>query len=217
MGRGSGDGGARGRHGARAAAPGPRAAAACDVPPVARGDARGAAVVGRRAGRRGAVPRPVWGVRERGARRRVRAVSVRPAARRRGGGAAVCGPRVLPSVVAGGGGAWKAVFFGGWWGQGLGDSVLDLQEGVCVLCGFLFVCASPPPEALQRACILVPSLSPPPMTPSPPEALQRGCTLVRSLPPPSPPPEVLRRAGSPPPSATRPIGLEGYATPLTPP
>ena len=28
-------------------------------------------------------------------------LSVRPAARRRGGGAAVCGPRVLPSVIAG--------------------------------------------------------------------------------------------------------------------
>ena len=78
---GVGSGGARGRRGARAAAPGPRAAAACDVPPVARGDARGAAVVGRRAGRRGAVPRPVRGVRERGARRGVCALSVRSAAR----------------------------------------------------------------------------------------------------------------------------------------
>ena len=146
---GVGSGGARGRRGARAAAPGPRAAAACDVPPVARGDARGAAVVGRRAGRRGAVPRPVRGVRERGARRRVCALSVRPAARRRGGGAAVCGPRVLPSVVAGGW-ACEAVFCDGWWGQ-LGDSDLDLRECVYAVCFCLCVYISFP-EALQRGC-----------------------------------------------------------------
>ena len=31
----------------------------------------------------------------------------------------------------------------------MGDSVLDLQEGVCVLCVFVCVCVSTP-EALQR-------------------------------------------------------------------
>eukprot|EP00964_Phaeocystis_antarctica_P150144 scaffold117511_cov66-Phaeocystis_antarctica.AAC.3 len=41
--------GARGWQGARAIAPAPRAAAACNVPPLARDAARGAAVVGRRA------------------------------------------------------------------------------------------------------------------------------------------------------------------------
>ena len=74
------------------------------------------------------------GVRERGARRRVCAVSVRPAARRRGGGAAVCGPRVLPSVVVGVDGVE------------LGERILDPREfvlgglGVCVCAFRVCVC-----------------------------------------------------------------------------
>ena len=153
---GVGSGGARGRRGARAAAPGPRAAAACDVPPVARGDARGDAVVGRRVGRRGTVPRPVWGVRERGARRRVCALSVRSAARRRGGGAAVCGPRVLPPVVAGYGGEGlgeRCFFCGGWWGDRARGIWLWTCERVCVVCcAFLCVCASPLWRASGGGC-----------------------------------------------------------------
>ena len=159
---GVGSGGARGRRGARAAAPGPRAAAACDVPPVARGDARGAAVVGRRAGRRGAVPRAVWGVRELGARPRVCALSVRSAARRRGGGAAVCGPRVLPPVVAGWGG-------GGAWGRGCfvmvggvaarGGLVVDLRERVCVVSVCFRLCvrlpSGGPPEGGVHICLFI--------------------------------------------------------------
>ena len=72
---------------------GPRAAAACDVPPLARGNSSGAAVMGRWTGRRSAVPQPVWGFRGRGTQRRVCAASMRPASRCRGCGAAVCGPR----------------------------------------------------------------------------------------------------------------------------
>ena len=73
-------------------------------------------------------------MRERGARRRVCAVSVRPAARRRGGGAAVCGPRVLPSVVVGVDGVE------------LGERILDPREfvlgglGVCVCAFRVCVC-----------------------------------------------------------------------------
>jgi hypothetical protein len=49
---------------------------------MAHGNARGAAVVGRRTGRRGTVSRPVWCGGERGARRRGCAVLVRSAERR---------------------------------------------------------------------------------------------------------------------------------------
>ena len=38
----------------------------------------------------------------------------------------------------------------------MGDSVLDLQEGVCVLCVFVCVCVSTP-EALQRGCAYSPA------------------------------------------------------------
>eukprot|EP00964_Phaeocystis_antarctica_P127645 scaffold91333_cov64-Phaeocystis_antarctica.AAC.3 len=70
--------GTRGRQVARAAALGPRAAVACDVPPAARGNACGAAVVGRRTGLEAlCVCYDLFWVCVRGARRRVCAVSVR--------------------------------------------------------------------------------------------------------------------------------------------
>ena len=83
-------------------------------------------------------------VRERGARRRVCAVSVRPAARRRGGGAAVCGPRVLPSVVVGVDGVE------------LGERILDPREfvlgglGVCVCAFRVCVCVCLQKKASYR-------------------------------------------------------------------
>jgi hypothetical protein len=108
------------------------------------------------------------------------------------------------------------VFFGGWWGQGLGDSVLDLQEGVCVLCVFVCVCVSPP-EALQRGCAysFVHYHSPHEPIPSggPPEGMYTRSFINTPFSSSRGPPEGRFT----PPSATRPIGLEGYATPLTPP
>ena len=95
------------------------------------GNARGAAVVGRRTGWRSAVPRPVWGVRG-----RVCAVSMQSTARRRGCSAAVCGPRVLPSVVVG----------RGWWCSGFLDRERVYVSDMCIVQAFrvfyCFVCES---------------------------------------------------------------------------
>ena len=94
-GTGVGTGERGGRRGARAAAPGPRAAAACDVH-------RWRAAM--RAAPRSwddwtaALCHDLFGVCERGARRRVCALPVWSAARRRGCGAAACGPRVPTAV-----------------------------------------------------------------------------------------------------------------------
>ena len=83
--------------------------------------------------------------RRRAAESAASAASVRPAARRRGGGAAVCGPRVLPSVIAGEGLGVIVVAGGGAWG-----SVLDLRESVCcAFCLCVHACAFGDVRALR--------------------------------------------------------------------